>query len=432
MKRKFIALLLPVIGSSFLIGCANKTPTDSSEEVTGSGLSGALEYARNHSVGVEGKVYTIYDGTDEKVDIASFDLHNIFDETIISSEIVYHYDMGSDSFDETKAVTYFAKDDGYTYRRGLTVQNEVIDEEVLNSKGEKIKFADSFSSPLKSLEYSHFVKLGDDFLLKPQYSKAFAMTLTQQTISAKKVLFTIENGKFSTITISCDSTSGVVAGLYSSYRFELNFIWDEKGEIPDIKAFEHKDEHDALELALHNLKRTLKNADSYTALSSLSTTSGKGATHYYVTDGAVYNDAADSYGNTYGARKIGQYYMEYVCKFASDGTYTITTYDEDSISEDELLGDWEGFAPEFFDKKEGSNTFVSKEGIAQNIVSFIVPYLEKDYYVIFANEIRINLNNRDAFQSVEIDFNDYQNGISGTTTITYENIGETTLPIELD
>lgn len=140
----------------------------------------------------------------------------------------------------------------------------------------------------------------------------------------------------------------------------------------------------------------------------------------------------DSYGNTYGARKIGSYYYEYVVKPTSNGSYTITTYDEDAISEEKILPQWTIFAPEFFDLKEGTNTYVSKDGIAQNIVGYIIPFVEADYYESYVTEIRITLSSNGSFSFAEIDFSDYMNSLSGTTTITYEGFGDTQLPIELD
>lgn len=428
-------LLLPLLSLSLLASCTGNTEVSSSSSSiwTGTGLAGALEYARSHSVGVEGKVYTVYDTyTSEDYDVAAYDLHNIFDEKVISSKLVYHYEIEDESFEETSSATYFEKDDGYTYRRGITLKNEVVDEAVTNSSGDKLKFSEHFASPLKSLEYSNFVKLNDEFLLKPQYSTDFALSLTQQSISATKVLFSIKDGKFSKITITTSASSTMVSGVYTSYRFELNFNWDEKGEVPNITPFEHKDEHDTLESALYNLDRKLSKASSYKAAITEYTTEGNGASNFYFVDNVCYYDGSDSYGNTYGARKIGSYYYEYVVKTASDGTYTVTTYDEDAISEEEILPQWRAFAVEFFDLKEGTNTYVSKDGIAQNIVSYIVPFVEADYYASYVTEIRINLSAKGEFSSVEIDFSDYVNSLSGTTNITYEGFGETELPIEIN
>ena len=66
---------------------------DASSSGRGTGLADALAFARENSFGITGTAYTAFDAlTSEKggEEFASYELHNVFSEGILSSEVVYH------------------------------------------------------------------------------------------------------------------------------------------------------------------------------------------------------------------------------------------------------------------------------------------------------------------------------------------------------
>ena len=386
---------------------------DASSSGRGTGLADALAFARENSFGITGTAYTAFDAlTSEKggEEFASYELHNVFSEGILSSEVVYHYDIGDGHpFDDTVSATYFAKEDGLTYRRGLTVQNQVMDDVVKSSStGKSLVFKEHFDSPMKTLKYSDFVSLNGQFLLKPQVAKTFALSLTQQSISAQKVLFDLKDGKLSDVTIFTSSASTSIGGVYSSQRLELHFNWGEVGKIPDIKPYAHESVHDTLELGLYNLGRQLK-SKNYTVTTDLETQEGKAVGHYYATPECVYSDATDGV-NSYGEQKV-------------------TIYDENPISESDLFPSFSSFAPELFVSEDGKK-FTCRPGIEKNVILLFVPYTEASYYASFVSELRFNLDAKGAFMNAEIDYYDYQNMVQGTATLTYGSFDETVVPVD--
>lgn len=154
--KKSLLVLLPLL-SILLVGCdrnnSNSVSAQPSISVppssTGNSLAEALAHSREHYFGVKGQVITTYNNGTEQVDIESYDLHNIFNEKIVTNNLVYHYEIDEETFDDPYSYTYFAKDDGYTYQRELTLKNEVKDIPVSNRTNDKVKFDEYFASPLR-------------------------------------------------------------------------------------------------------------------------------------------------------------------------------------------------------------------------------------------------------------------------------------------
>lgn len=162
--KKSLLVLVPLL-SILLVGCdrnnsnsgsvqpsisvppstSNSTSTNVS---TGNSLAEALAHSREHYFGVKGQVITTYNNGSEQVDIESYDLHNIFNEKIVTNNLVYHYEIDEETFDDPYSYTYFAKDDGYTYQRELTLKNEVKDIPVSNRTSDKVKFDEYFASTI--------------------------------------------------------------------------------------------------------------------------------------------------------------------------------------------------------------------------------------------------------------------------------------------
>ena len=429
MNKTTSFLALSFASVTLLASCGGG---DASSSGRGTGLADALAFARENSFGITGTAYTAFDAlTSEKggEEFASYELHNVFSEGILSSEVVYHYDIGDGHpFDDTVSATYFAKEDGLTYRRGLTVQNQVMDDVVKSSStGKSLVFKEHFDSPMKTLKYSDFVSLNGQFLLKPQVAKTFALSLTQQSISAQKVLFDLKDGKLSDVTIFTSSASTSIGGVYSSQRLELHFNWGEVGKIPDIKPYAHESVHDTLELGLYNLGRQLK-SKNYTVTTDLETQEGKAVGHYYATPECVYSDATDGV-SSYGATKVGTGFYEFSVTTNSSGEQKVTIYDENPISESDLFPSFSSFAPELFVSEDGKK-FTCRPGIEKNVILLFVPYTEASYYASFVSELRFNLDAKGAFMNAEIDYYDYQNMVQGTATLTYGSFDETVVPVD--
>lgn len=418
--KKSLLVLVPLL-SIFLVSCGNNNSGDS--------LVNALVHSRENEFGISGKVYTTYNNGGEEIDIESFDIHNIFNEKVVTNNLVYHYEIEDEIFDDPYSYTYFAKDDGYAYQRELTLQNKVEDIPVSNRSSDKVKFEDYFSSPFKNLVYSDLIKLNDEYLLKPNVSSTFATSLALQNISARKVLLSVKNNKFNKVVIYTDSSSTLISGVYSSYRFELTFNWKEKTKIPEIKPFNDKaDGLDLLEDALSNLSFSL--GKNFTAKTSLEA-SGNSVGYFYATNDAVYSNAVDSSNSSYGYKKQGQYFYEFKVTTSSSGEQTVKVYDDDSIDEDLLYPDYLGFSSALFEVSKDKKTFTAREGFESGIISLIAPCTEASYYAAYITTLEIRLNSSNKFDSLYFEYYDTLNSISGKVTITYENIGSTELPIVL-
>lgn len=446
--KKSLLVLVPLL-SILLVGCdrnnsnsgsvqpsisvppsaSNSTSTNVS---TGNSLAEALAHSREHYFGVKGQVITTYNNGSEKVDIESYDLHNIFNEKIVTNNLVYHYEIDEETFDDPYSYTYFAKDDGYTYQRELTLKNEVKDIPVSNRTTDKVKFDEYFASPFKSLTYSDLVKLGDQYLIKPKISTTFATSLVLKDVTATKVLLSVKDNKFDKVTIYTSSSSTIVSGVSSSYRFELTFNWDEETSIPEITPFdENVDGLDVLEDALTNISYSLNLNKNFTAKTTLEGSAGTSVGYYYATKDAVYSNAVDSSNSSYGVKKEGSYFYEFKVATSSSGEQKITVYDDDSIDENLLYPNYLGFSTALFEVSNDKKTFTAHEGFESAIISLIAPYTEARYYAQYITLLEIKLNAANKFESLNFEYYDSINNIRGKATITYENIGGTELPIQL-
>lgn len=446
--KKSLLVLVPLL-SILLVGCdrnnsnsgsvqpsisvppsaSNSTSTNVS---TGNSLAEALAHSREHYFGVKGQVITTYNNGSEQVDIESYDLHNIFNEKIVTNNLVYHYEIDEETFDDPYSYTYFAKDDGYTYQRELTLKNEVKDIPVSNRTSDKVKFDEYFASPFKSLTYSDLVKLDDQYLIKPKISTTFATSLVLKDVTATKVLLSVKDNKFDKVTIYTSSSSTIVSGVSSSYRFELTFNWDEETSIPEITPFdENVDGLDVLEDALTNISYFLNLNKNFTAKTTLEESAGTSVGYYYATKDAVYSNAVDSSNSSYGVKKEGNYFYKFKVATSSSGEQKITVYDDDSIDENLLYPNYLGFSTALFEVSNDKKTFTAHEGFESAIISLIAPYTEARYYAQYITLLEIKLNAANKFESLNFEYYDSINNIRGKATITYENIGSTELPIQL-
>lgn len=426
MKKSFKFIFGLALASSLLVGCNNQNSSNNTSITTSyddiSNVVHALEYARNHDVGLEGKVYTVYDDGGNGTDIASFDIHNIFNEGLITSTLTYHYEIDDKIFDDVYEATYFKKEDGYTYKRGLTLKNEVLDEAIVSNKtGDKLKFDEHFASPFKTLKYANLVQIKDSYLIKPQIATSFVTSLTQQNVVAKKALLKVNDGKFTSLEIHTSSSSSMISGVSASYRFEINFNWDEKGAIPEVKPYEHLENHSKLEDALASLNYSLKN-NNYTVNTEATIDNSTINYQYYVTEDASYSTLKDSSKNTYGIYKEGTSFYEFAC----DESGKISKY-EDPVTGN-IYPSYTSFAPELFQVKD-EHTFVLRNGFESSVLALIAPYIENSYYVTYVNELEIHLNSDNQFECLYFEYYDYVNNISAKNKITYKDIGNTELPI---
>lgn len=446
--KKSLLVLVPLL-SILLVGCdrnnsnsgsvqpsisvppsaSNSTSTNVS---TGNSLAEALAHSREHYFGVKGQVITTYNNGSEQVDIESYDLHNIFNEKIVTNNLVYHYEIDEETFDDPYSYTYFAKDDGYTYQRELTLKNEVKDIPVSNRTSDKVKFDEYFASPFKSLTYSDLVKLDDQYLIKPKISTTFATSLVLKDVTATKVLLSVKDNKFDKVTIYTSSSSTIVSSVSSSYRFELTFNWDEETSIPEITPFdENVDGLDVLEDALTNISYSLNLNKNFTAKTTLEESAGTSVEYYYATKDAVYSNAVDSSNSSYGVKKEGNYFYKFKVATSSSGEQKITVYDDDSIDENLLYPNYLGFSTALFEVSNDKKTFTAHEGFESAIISLIAPYTKARYYAQYITLLEIKLNAANKFESLNFEYYDSINNIRGKATITYENIGSTELPIQL-
>ena len=419
-------ILVTLLSLPLLVGCGE-------ENLEGTeGLTAALEYGRNHSVEIYGDVYYIFGDTDSQDETLAFTLSNTFTDKVLINTITYKFDLGiNNSYESTSSTTLFAKDDGNTYYRSIDLQNTVTDTAVTDSSTNlPVNFSENYSSPLKTLKFSDLVALDDQYLVKPQVATSFAQAVTLSTLSIKKVTLTHDKGKFDYLEITTNSSSSIVSGISASYRYELRFKWDVKASEPVVTPYEHYAAHDKLETALFNLDRSIKNKNFLTT-SNVSQTSGSATYYTYSTDAAIYSDAKDSYGRTYGAKRSGSYWYEFVVTKAGEDDQSIKTYDEDAISEEAIFPRYRYAAIELFKPSEDGKSFTAYPKFAQYFVYLLAPAFEASSYAENVSSVTINLNDKYEFDSLVISYLDYYNSVSGTVTVTYSNFGETELPITL-
>ena len=433
MKKTLQILLLSSFVALSLSACGESDDTSSSAPASyyGTGLAGALAHSKANTFKVSGEAITIYDGEPEKEDNLFYTISNTFSDGILSSVLTYRYHLEDEETVEVPfEVTYFAKEDGFTYQRGLTLQNTVVDEMVKTSSGGGILFEENFASPFKELSYTDFVSLtGGGYLLKPDARSSFARSLTQQNLYVKKVVFDVEKDRFSSIDIYTDSQSSSIGSIYSSLHLKLTLSWGEVASIPDVKPYTKTANHEKLDNAFYALYRSL-GKKNFTAVTNMVNSAGAAMGLTYYTKEAVYSDSTDSSGLSHGYKKSGSSYYEFTLKQSESGENTFNFYDEDPIKESQIFPDFRSFSSALFESNDAGTVFELHSEFGAGVVSRIAPALQKDYYATYFASLTIRLDAKGVFSSMEIGYYDYYNTITGTATVTFQDIDATILPFE--
>lgn len=416
----FLGLFIPLLAS-----CG--------ENDGGGTYSSALKKAKESNFQISGKAYQVYYTTsDETYELEAFDVNNIINKDIVSTNLVYHYKVSDDySFDETQSNTYFTKDDGYVYVRGLDLQNNVVDTPITVSNT-NVKFTDYFPMPFANFEYTSLIELDDELLVDPTLAKEFAFNLTKLNLSYTKVSLKYKGNHFTSVTIYTSKSTSLIPGMSSSYRFDLTFKWGVKAKMPNVKPYAHTKEHYDLESALFAINKKISTHNFLaTSLVETNTSSGTSTSQglFYATEEAVYSNATDSSGNTYGYKKEGNSFYEFYLK--KDGS--INVYDEDPISSSYMYPRYNTslFAPELFYYDSKENLYIAHEEFAYSLVCLLAPITEAAYYAEYVVELSIKLDNNKNFESLNIYYYDYSNNISANVKVTYSEFGTTALPFVL-
>lgn len=431
MKKTLPILLLSSFISLSLASCGeseeiSSTPTS----YYGTGLAGALAHSKANTFKVSGAAITIYDGEAENEDNLFYTISNTFSDGVLSSVLTYRYHLQDEETVEVPfEVTYFAKEDGFTYQRGLTLQNTVVDEMVKTSSGGGILFEENFASPFKELSYTDFVSLDEGYLVKPGVSSSFARSLTQQNLYVNKVVLGVEEDRFSSIDIYTKSQSSSIGSIYSSLHLKLTLSWGEVASIPDVKPYEKTANHEKLDDAFYALDRSL-GKKNFTAVTNMVNSAGAATGLTYYTKEAVYSDSTDSSGLSHGYKKSGSSYYEFTLKQSESGENTFNFYDEDPIKESQIFPDFRSFSSALFESNDAGTVFELHSEFGAGVLSKIAPALQKDYYASYFASLTIRLDSKGSFASMEIGYYDYYNTITGTATVTYQDIGATILPFE--
>lgn len=419
MKKNKL-LLVTLISLPLLAGCGEKTENT---------LMGAIEYARNHTFEVYGDVYYVFGAGDNQDETLAFKISNIFDTKILANKITYIFELGTESFEQVSENIVFAKDDGNAYSRMVNLSNEVVDVPITDSKDKNVVFEDSYSNPFKNIGYSNFMQLPEteSYILKPQISTDFCVNILKQDIKCRKAYLTFDDGKFDYLEIATQSSSSLVSGMSASYRYELRFKWDVHTSEPDVKPYPHYDAHDTLKNALFNLNRKINN-HNFTATTNLTASGASVEHHFYATEGNIYSDYADSSNKTYGARKDGNYWYEYVIKDAGKDTQSVTVYSEDPFDGTLVYPQYLAAATELFEPDESGKLFTVYPEFAQAMTYYLAPFTDSYGYAQNISSVAVKLDNSNAFESLIITCSDSYTS-SSTATITYSDFGSTELPI---
>ena len=428
MKKNYIWLAL--CGLLVLGGCNQKetsTSNSTSEkpQVTND-LNAALQYAKNHSFSVFGDIYSVFEQYGGEIKMSY--LNNSFADGIISNQKAYYYDENELS-EEAESI-YYKKADGKTYYKTITLKNEVAELEYLVD-GKSVLFDDNFHNPFKKLKYSDFVegKTESEFILKPSSVNAFAQLLTHTSLSCKNITFVIENNQFSSVLIETYASVGSL-GLNTAEKYDLDFLYDISLEIPTLTPFEHKKEHDQLEIVCKSLNDQLSSLN-YTATittSNLDGTQVSSQTSYYVVQEALYHDSPDSYGRCLGVVLQNDGLHEFYTEGLEESKNIVVSEEKLDGTRKDYEPNYTGFASELFDCE--GNTYYVKDAFVPYITYLLAPYTIRDYLAYFAFECMIQLDNLGGFKNLVIRYSDTMYMQSGMVQVSYHHFNTTNLPIQ--
>lgn len=427
MKKSSFVLLFSTI---FLFGCSSATTSIGSVNSSFSNdiltsnqslnYSKALNHIKFSSFSADGDVYQVFSEFDDS-EIKLQHLTSSFKDGIYSLKTDYIYEEFG--FSETYVDTYYKGENGYAYTKELGIDNKVKEYPLTDNLGNYINFDDNYKNPFSNLRYTDFIVDGNHLVLKPKAQEKFLKHLLQWDSQATKTVFSIENDMFSAVEITTNSTSSSI-GFASSYVFKMQFLYDINLSIPNIEPFQTKEEHLALKNALVKLADQMKD-NNYTVVSDvIFTGSAASRLNYYVTNDAIYSDAQDENGYSYGAKKEENSMHE----FYYDKTSLNVNYLDSFLPFEDFYLDYSTFAAELFDYDQIEKVYYLKDSYLRKIIRFITPYTESLYYSNYGYSLSVSLDAEGNFNNLHIQYSDSENMLNGESIITIEKIDSTALP----
>jgi|GEM_PF-7115309 len=438
------ALALFGLGTLLLCSCSSGRDSTSCTPSTGNDLLDALNYAQTHAFVASGELERTYNasgassagGTSETLNPMS--LSTGFADGVISSKKTYHYEVDGESFDDSYEATYYRGEDGLTYRKRLTLKNKVEEEKVLSSSSkDPLTFDEHFSNPFAKLEYIDFVKLGSGYLLKPGKRADFAVSFLQEPLSVGKVVLTLEGNRFKKLEVDSTGTT-MISGLTTSDHYGLSFDWGASPKVPELKPYAHSSEHEALKKAVSAVLGSLSSRN-YTAEFILEYGDDSQSIPILYESGKIYCDykspLTDSSGNVIGYQAsgylpLGEEYYPFTQSFSAkeEPTSCLLNDEEAGVSRDSLEPDWSSFAPEVFayDKKE--KAYFAHSEFAGELAYALFPSFYRAYLANYASGIKAKLDESGRLSYLSCTFSDYQNGIYGEASVSYDSFGSTAIP----
>ena len=378
--------------------------------------------------------------------------------------------------------TYFEDEDGYAYEEVIDYTNIVqrdYDSSMTSTKG-GLTFGDNGFNNIFGLLIEDDFTLDESVTAFTRYDlnidKAglMASTLlyslnsgatalpTEAYIRADNGVFTQFNFKLSPI-VSLDSTTGDYSLITNSATFTFSDLG--KKPIKHLTAYEETEDSQKIDTAFDKFadtSYTLKISDSYTTLSSIDGSTGRGSSesHYYFTGDELYYHEVQE-GETSDINRERDYYLApandsettgdmHLYPYAYDEesqTYTMRenglTLEDGSIAYaagfcgDYLYEDYLPILSEvsgtFFEYNSEDDVYISKEDQVSSLTDCFLlryaPYFNEKQDSIYKYQVKLDADGNLVSITAYYDFNDSLDGLmyTGSYTLTYSDVGTTTL-----
>ena len=378
--------------------------------------------------------------------------------------------------------TYFEDEDGYAYEEVIDYTNVVqrdYDSSMTSTKG-GLTFGDNGFNNIFGLLIEDDFTLNESVTAFTRYDlnidKAglMASTLlyslnsgatalpTEAYIRADNGVFTQFNFKLSPI-VSLDNTTGDYSLITNSATFTFSDLGTKP--IEHLTAYEESEDSKKIDTAFDKFadtSYTLKINDSYTTLSSIDGSKGKGSSesHYYFTGDELYYHEVQE-GETSDINRERDYYLApasdsettgdmHLYPYAYDEesqTYTMRengfTLDDGSIAYaagfcgDYLYEDYLPILSEvsgtFFEYNSEDDVYISKEDQVSSLTDCFLlryaPYFNEKQDSIYEYQVKLDADGNLESITAYYDFNDSLDGLmyTGSYTLTYSDVGTTTL-----
>lgn len=448
-KNQLLKVLFGISFATMLMSCAGNesSPNEKPKEENSSAsskeeidLNAALSKAKE-AIHLEGDLTSIYVDDGDSYEEGDIDV------TITDDFFEWNKTFKDSSSNEVNFDYTFTKNaSGNVCYDRLNIMNEVVNIEYENpSIDGGMKYNSYCFNPFNNLFADDLTLIEGRYYVSEERINDFApflsfMSTTEYkmyTVQMSSVSLSYQNGKFKDLILtSSPQSDGLLnpADFFFDATFDLLFPGKDVAK-DEVKAKEHKKEHDTLQGALNKLQETIK-AENYTITADDEESGGDYSTSYdnYATSEGFYSDFKPliyNYKFGYKKQSDGKYrrFIDYVSG-DNKGTQKYDTNSSKATQErKDLEPQFTSFAPEFFVFNSKTNVFSTTTSmVVDEIKALITPFYDKQDVFLNATKVFFNLDSSNEVSSWGIVVYDFASGYTDTITYTFKDIGTTTLP----